>query len=221
MLDLVAFQPRGRWPDPSRSDSCDHCPGSPTRDFGAFSPVQKRVIACVLDLVEERQDLEVFAMRGCHDPRHADGHADREMQEVVLFARQRRGRVRREAGKPGPSDWDTQEAFSPRNWLRRLKRLGRRCRHGPVRWVSRTHATNTWALPRASLERLARVVTGWSHGRCSPDRQDGCGSVNHVPREMNRTKEELSPQTHVCEHCVHRQIVHREHRDRKLNRRPL
>ena len=69
--------------------------------------------------------------------------------------------------------------------------------------------------------RLARVGTGWSHGRCSPHRQDGCGSVNHVPREMNRTKEELSPQTHVCDHCVHRQIVHREHRHCKLNGRPF
>ena len=67
--------------------------------------MQKRVIACVLDLVEERQDLEVFAMRGCHDPRHPDGHADRVMQEVVLTARQRSGRVRRETGKPGASDW--------------------------------------------------------------------------------------------------------------------
>ena len=115
----------------------------------------------------------------------------------------------------------TKRPSTLRNWQAGPKRLGPSCRHGPVRLTSSTHATNTWALPRASLERLARVVTGWSHGRCSPHRQDGCGSVNHVPREMNRTKEELSPQTHVCDHCVHRQIVHREHRHCKLNGRPL
>ena len=28
----------------------------------------------------------------------------------------------------------------------------------PVRWASRTHATNTRALPRAIVERLARVT---------------------------------------------------------------
>ena len=92
----------------------------------------------------------------------------------------------------------TKRPSTLRNWQAGPKRLGPSCRHGPVRLTSSTHATNTWALPRASLERLARVVTGCSHGRCSPHRQDGCGSVNHVPREMNRTKEELSPQTHVC-----------------------
>ena len=81
----------------------------PTREIGAFSLVRKRATACVLDLVEElqprRQDLDVFAMCGCHDSRHPVGHAGRVMQEVGLTARQRSGRVRRETGKPGASDW--------------------------------------------------------------------------------------------------------------------
>ena len=52
-----------------------------------------------------RTDLDVFAMLGFHDSRHPVRHADRVMQEVVLTAGQRSGRVRREAGKPGASDW--------------------------------------------------------------------------------------------------------------------
>ena len=88
-------RPRGRCSGPPKSDSCDHCPGPPTREIGAFSPVRKRASACVLDLVEAfqpgRYDLDVFAMLGCHDSRHPVRHADRVMQEVVLMARQRRG----------------------------------------------------------------------------------------------------------------------------------